>query len=44
MYSRFMKFSVAPESTNTINLALFDFEYMKKQTVINFLLNIYIYL
>ena len=40
-YSRFMKFSVAPESTNTIDLALFDFECMKKRTVINFLLDIY---
>jgi hypothetical protein len=30
MYSRFMKFSVAPESTNAIDSALFDFECMKK--------------
>ena len=36
-----MKFSVAPESTNMIDSALFDFECTKKQTVINFLLNIY---
>ena len=41
MYSRFIKFSVAPEFTNTIDLALFDFECMKKQTVIDFLLNTY---
>ena len=40
-YSRFIKFSVAPKSTNAINLALFNFECMKKQTVIDFLLNIY---
>ena len=42
-YSRFIKFSVAPESTNTIDSALFDFKCMKKQTVINFLLDIYTY-
>ena len=41
MYSRFIKFSVAPESTNAIDSALFDFECMKKQTVIDFLLDIY---
>ena len=40
-YSRFIKFSVAPKSTNTIDSALFDFECMKKWTVINFLLDIY---
>ena len=40
-YSRFMKFSVAPKSTNAINSALFDFKCTKKWTVINFLLNIY---
>ena len=40
-YLRFIKFSVAPESTNAIDLALFDFKCMKKWTVINFLLNIY---
>ena len=36
-----MKFSVAPKSTNVIDSALFNFECMKKQTVIDFLLNIY---
>ena len=41
MYSRLMKFSVAPKSTNVIDSTLFDFECMKKQTVINFLLDIY---
>jgi hypothetical protein len=41
IYLRFMKFSVAPKSTSVIDLALFNFECMKKQTVINFLLNIY---
>jgi hypothetical protein len=39
-YSRFMKFSVAPKSTSVIDSALSDFECMKKQTVIDFLLNI----
>jgi hypothetical protein len=41
MYLRFMKFSVAPKSTCVIDSALFDFECMKKQTVINFLLDMY---
>ena len=40
-YLRFMKFLVAPKSTNAIDSALFDFECTKKWTVINFLLNIY---
>jgi hypothetical protein len=40
-YSRFIKFSVAPESTNAMDSALFDFECTKKQIVIDFLLNIY---
>ena len=40
VYSRFIKFSVAPKS-NAIDSALFNFECMKKQTVIDFLLNIY---
>ena len=41
MYLRFIKFSVAPEPTSAIDSALFYFECMKKQTVINFLLDIY---
>ena len=35
-----MKFSVAPELTNAIDLALFGFECMKNLTVIDFLLDI----
>jgi hypothetical protein len=35
-----MKFSVAPESTNMIASALFDFKCMKNLTVIDFLLDI----
>jgi hypothetical protein len=35
-----MKFSVAPESTNAIDSALFNFECMKNLMVINFLLDI----
>jgi hypothetical protein len=41
VYLRFIKFSVAPKSTNMIDLALFDFECIKKWTVIDFLLDIY---
>ena len=32
---------MAPESTNAMDSALFDFECTKKQIVIDFLLNIY---
>jgi hypothetical protein len=39
-YWRFINFSVASESTDVIALALFDFESMKNQMVIDFLLNI----
>jgi hypothetical protein len=35
-----MKFSVVPESTSAIDLALFEFKCMKNLTVINFLLDI----
>ena len=41
VYLRFIKFSVAPKFTNVIDSALFDFKCTKKQTVINFLLDIY---
>jgi len=40
-YSRFIKFSVAPESMRAIASALLDFECMKNHKVIDFLLDIY---
>jgi hypothetical protein len=39
-YFRFMKFSVAPESSRAIVSALFDFECMKVRMVIDFLFDI----
>jgi hypothetical protein len=39
-YCRFMKFSIAPESNSAMALALFDFECMKDQMVIDFLFDI----
>jgi hypothetical protein len=42
-YLRFMKFSMAPESTNAIDSALFDFECMKKcWSLISCLIYIYL--
>jgi hypothetical protein len=40
VYSRFMKFSVAPESSSAIVSALFNLECMKTHSVIDFLLDI----
>ena len=40
-YSRFIKFSVAPESIRASALALFNFKWTKNHRFINFLLDIY---
>jgi hypothetical protein len=39
-YCKFMKFSMAPESSSAMVLALFDFECMKDRMVIDFLFDI----
>jgi hypothetical protein len=39
-YSRFIKFSVAPESSRAMASALFDLEWRKVQMVIDFLFDI----
>jgi hypothetical protein len=41
VYLIFIKFSMAPKSTSAIDSALFNFKYMKKWTVIDFLLDIF---
>src|SRR5579863_3653925 len=40
-YSRLVKFSVAPESTRAMDLALLDLEWMKNCIVIDFRSNMY---
>ena len=40
MYSRFIKFSVAPESSSTIVSALFDLKCIKMHSIIDFQLDI----
>jgi hypothetical protein len=40
VYSRFMKFSVAPESSRVTASALFDLEWRKVRMVIDFLFDI----
>src|SRR6266446_599270 len=40
-YSRFRKFSVAPESSRDIVSALFEFEWIKTRTVIDFQADMY---
>src|SRR5579863_9770902 len=40
-YSRFMKFSVAPESIRAMDSALLDFEWMKNRIVIDFRSDMY---
>jgi hypothetical protein len=40
-YCRFMKFSMAPKSSSATALALFDFECIKDQMVIDFLFDIH---
>ena len=40
-YSRFIKFSVAPESMRASASALFNFEWMKNRRFIDFLLDMY---
>src|SRR6266404_3532592 len=40
-YSRFRKFSVAPESSRDIVSALFEFEWIKTRTVIDFRADMY---